>query len=163
MDIYVRGYLTRQDIKKAFIRHLQPTRNALSIRIILFALVVLMLVFAIYQQTVTWWMVVLGLVVLIGAAVPFWFPYYQAISFDKNSPLLKPLTGTVTDEGVSLQGYHFKSDIKWTSFSYFKRSKDIILLYQGPNAFNFLSPHLFKSDADWEECVAKVMKYLPSS
>ncbi len=163
MDIYVKGNLTRQDILKAFIRHLQPTRNSLSIRILLIAVVALILVFGFYQGTSNWWTILLGAVVLVGVAIPWWLPYLQALTFDKNSPLLKPLTGTLTDEGVSLRGNNFKSDIKWASYSYFKKSKDIILLYQGPNAFNFLARPLFRSDADWQECVSLVLKYLPSS
>ena len=161
MDIYVKGQLTRQDIIRAFFRHLKPTRNSIVIRLALLGLMVL--VFAYGSQTAAWWTYLLAGVVVVGVLSPWWMPYFQAFNFNKNSPLLKPLTGTVTDEGVSLRGYRFNSDIKWASFTYYKRTREVVLLYQGPNAFNFLSRNLFKSDAEWEECVTIVDKFLPSN
>ena len=162
MDIYVKGQLTRQDIVRAFFRHLKPTRNSIATRLVLLGLVALVLIFAYNRNTATGWTYLLAVVVVIGVLFPWWMPYFQAFNFNKNSPLLKPLTGVVTDEGVSLRGFRFNSDLKWSSFTHYKRTRDVVLLYQGPNAFNFLSRNLFRSDAEWEECVSTVEKFLPS-
>ncbi len=162
MDIYVKGQLTRQDIIQAFFRHLKPTRNSIAIHLALLGLMALVLIFADSHHTATSWTYLLAVVVVIGVLSPWWMPYFQAFNFNQNSPLLKPLTGVVTDEGVSLRGYRFNSDIKWSSFTHYKRDRGVVLLYQGPNAFNFLSRNLFRSDAQWEECVTLVDKFLPS-
>jgi hypothetical protein len=163
MDIYVNGQLTRQDIIRAFFRHLEPTRNSIAIRLALLGFIVLVLIFSYYRNTATWWTYLLAVVVVIGILSPWWMPYFQAFRFNKNSPLLKPLTGVVTGEGVSLRGYRFNSNLKWSSFTHYKRTRAVVLLYQGPNAFNFLSRNLFNSGAEWEECVSIVEKLLPSN
>jgi hypothetical protein len=160
MDIYVKGQLARQDILQAFFRHHRPTRNSIGIRLALLGLVILSLIFTYYQHTAVWWTYLLAFVVFVGVVSPWWMPYFQAFRFNKNSPLLKPLTGMVNDEGVALKGTRFNSSLKWSSFTHYKKTKDVILLYQGPNAFNFLSRNLFKSDAEWEECLTTVSKFL---
>jgi len=89
-------------------------------------------------------------------------PFIQAVTFNQNSPLLKPLNGEITDEGVNLRGNRFNSNMKWASLTYYKKAKDIVLLYQGPNAFNFLSRNLFNNETDWLSCLATIEKYLPT-
>jgi hypothetical protein len=163
MEIYVKGQLTRQDIIRAFFRHLKPTRNSIAIRLVLLGLTILTLVFTYYQKTAAWWTYLLAVVVVIGVLSPWWMPYFQAFTFNKNSPLLKPLTGVVTEEGVNLRGNRFNSNLKWSSFTHYKKTQEVVLLYQGPNAFNFLSRNLFNSDSDWEECISTVEKLVPSN
>jgi hypothetical protein len=161
MEVYVRGNLTRKDILKAFFKHLQPTRNSILIRMILLGFIILILFFMTDQGTATQTIYLLGVVVFIGVLSPWWMPFVQVLGFNRRSPLLKPLTGIVTDEGVHLIGDHFNSNMKWNSFSRYKKSKEVVLLYQGENAFNFLSRNLFQSSPDWEVCVKMVEKYLP--
>jgi len=162
MEINVNGQLTRQDITRAFFRHLKPTRNSVAIRIALLGLTILTLIFNYFKNPTAGWTYLLAVVVVIGVLSPWWMPYFQSLTFNKNSPLLKPLTGMVTEEGVNLHGYRFNSNQKWSSFTHHKRTQDVVLLYQGPNAFNFLSRNLFRSDAEWEECISTVEKFLPS-
>jgi len=162
MDIYIKGQLTRQDILKAFFIHLKPARNNMLVRLMLLGLMALILIFTYYKGTVTWWIDLLTVVVILGIVSPWWMPYVHMITFDKNSPFLKPLSGVVTDEGVNIRGNKYNSNMRWTSFTHYKKAANILLLYQGPNAFNFISPNLFKNTAEWEECVHLIEKYLPS-
>ena len=162
MDINVKGKFTRQDILNAFFTHLKPTRYWIAIRLVLVGVMVLILFFAFFQGTSTWWLYLLVLIVVVSIISPWWLPYLQTMRFNPNNPLLKPLTGQISDEGMSLHGYQFNSTIKWESFTHYKKAGDVVLLYQGSNAFNFLARSLFESDADWEACVSIVAKYLPA-
>ena len=162
MDIRVNGQLTHQDIINAFFRHLKPTRNSILIRLSLLGLIALILIFSIYQGTSSLMVFLLSALVIVGISSPWWMPFIQAVTFNQNSPLLKPLNGEITDEGVNLRGNRFNSNMKWASLTYYKKAKDIVLLYQGPNAFNFLSRNLFNNETDWLSCLATIEKYLPT-
>jgi hypothetical protein len=80
-----------------------------------------------------------------------------------NKLLQKPVSGTVSEEGISwnVEGF-MSSNIPWSLFMKHRVSPLMILVYQGPNQVYYFPRRYFHSDSDWIEFHKLVISKVPS-
>lgn len=83
--------------------------------------------------------------------LPFWISKIQAAAYDQSGNIYREgLSGTITDDGISVQAATGNFNTYWNAYTAFKQTDDMIILYQNKNCMNIFSRAMFSSAADWE-------------
>ncbi len=103
-----------------------------------------------YGQSFIYFLTPIMLLLIIGAS----FYFAPAISankaFDEDSEFKHPLSGIISDEGLSIQAIRSLAQLKWILFKSARLSPEYILLYQTNNCFNVFRRKFFANEADWK-------------
>jgi hypothetical protein len=157
------GQLTKQDVIKAQALHQRASRFPHAGRIAAVILLVLMSVGALAVDLALFQRVLpLVLLLLFFTFFQWWLPRLQAgATWRSYKALQAPVSGVVTPEGMQYNGADFKSELAWPVFIKYKRTDDMVLLYQGSNAFNIVPKSLFANDDQWAAFVQIVEQRVP--
>lgn len=91
-----------------------------------------------------------------------WAPRWQAITYWRGyKALQEPISGIASAQGITLKGSHFQGDLTWNTYSGYKHSADILLLYETPEQPHVFPKAFFKQEGDWEAFVELVKRKVP--
>jgi len=92
---------------------------------------------------------------LVFLSFPWWLPYLQLSSFDKEGNFYKNnVLGLINETGITLKGGAISSHVQWSAYTFFRSTSEILLLYQGKNAFSIFTRSMFSTQADWENFIS---------
>lgn len=156
MHISFSGSLTEQQLRRGITKQLQSLRIVGIVFLGLAFIALLILFLAPHDPKES---LGLGKVSFFGSigALCLLLPWVTARRQFRTSKLLSaPVTGSATDQSLSMSTSSSTGEITWDSFHQALVSKDVILLYQSANVFHILPREFFQSEAQWQELQAFV-------
>lgn len=151
MEIPFEGQITQQDYLQAQSLHRElPKPLIISGGIFLAFLFIGTIVSAVLEPIIFRTALPMVAILAVVFGLVWWLPRFLAINNWKNSKAFQaPLSGTITSQSIHFTGKHFSSSVNWGVFTDFKRSPNILVLYQSPNTFNIFPKAFFKNEVDW--------------
>jgi len=162
MLIHFKGLITKQDFTKALVIHFQQQQKWLTWVLTAFLVIILasLIVTIIQKPELKQSMLPAFAFSLIFFTFPWWIPYLQASAYNQQGNIYRnPIEGFVDDNGITIAGRNHKVETRWSAISHFRRSGNMILLYQGKSGFNILTKSLF-TEADWAEFIRVIEEKL---
>jgi len=156
MHISFSGSLTEQQLRRGITKQLQSLR-IVGIVFLILAFIALLIAFLSPQDPRDSFG--LGKVSFFGSigALCLLLPWVTARRQFRTSKLLSSaVTGSATDQSLSMSTSSSSGEITWESFHKALVSKDVVLLYQSAYVFHILPREFFQSEADWLEFQAFV-------
>jgi hypothetical protein len=166
MEITFEGQLTKGDIRKSLVMHHRPSKAVSIIRITLIIIVLLayLVYFFLYssKDLVEEFGIILPLLIIIYVlALPFILPYNTLPKHFKDPDFQSNVSGKITDQSVTINMLHAKSEIEWALYKKQKRSDDLMLLYLDKLTYNLFPRRFFNSDEDWKNFLELVNQKIP--
>jgi hypothetical protein len=150
MDIPFEGQLSKQDWRKINSLHFKPNIFSSLLRvaglIVMFVLVLFLIHNNIYDSRI----LIILVFFFILLTYPFLSGYAGLLSYIRNKASIEPITGVINGEHIIFQTPNATVDIKWGLYKKVKQTKDLLLLYQNKNFFNYFPRSFFESDASWQ-------------
>jgi hypothetical protein len=164
MEVEFTGQLTQQDFLRAQHLHMNLTpRVRLALWVVVVSLVIVMGYAAMVDLSLFITLLPIGLFVVFLIGFSIWLPRVQiASAWRQHKALHDPIYGAATAAGLRYNGAQFSGEIGWPMFLQYKRSDELVLLYQSGNAFNLVPRHAFRSDDDWRVFLAIVEQHVPA-
>jgi hypothetical protein len=150
MDIPFEGQLSKHDWSKITTLHYKPTKVSSLFRVAGLIVLCLILLFLIKNAIFDSGYQFIFFFCFILLSHPYWVGYLAPLSYNKSKAQFKPLTGLVNDENIIVLSPTGSSEYKWGLYKQVKQMKDLLLLYQGKNCFNYFPRSFFESDASWQ-------------
>jgi hypothetical protein len=156
--IQYRGRITKQLFLRAHRLNIASHWRAAVLILFLFPVVMGFWAFA-GSWSVNPWVVTIGsfAFVPVMAAFQYFALYFQWGRVYRNLPFLaESFEGEISNAHFTVSGANGTSDLLWPAFTKARHSRDLILLYQSPGAFNILSRNFFESDNDWQRAITLI-------
>jgi hypothetical protein len=157
MEIPFSGQITQKDFLQAQSLHRKSSKAPIVLGGIFIVLLITSLIIA-FSEPVLFGSALPILVVFAIIIVASWgIPHFQAINIWKNTKSYqKPMSGIVMSHQIDFQGAHSQGSVSWEAYFDYKRSSNMLLLYQSPNVMSIFPRTFFDDDTDWETFVKLV-------
>lgn len=162
MELHWRGQLTERDVRRAYRLYYRMAQIPWGLK----AFLLLPLVVAIFvwfsggvQQPVEIaeliadvWPALLVFALLAAAAfLPLWLSLFSAAATSRTNPKMhRPMEGVITPGGLTCKTAQSEEDLDWRVFRQYRRSDDIVVLYESPIALRMFPRSFFQTDGDWQ-------------
>jgi YcxB-like protein len=70
-------------------------------------------------------------------------------NWKKNPRVREPVSGRVTEDGISWQSVYQQGQFPWKAIAKWRAGKELVLAYTSPQQAMFFPRHFFQSDSDW--------------
>lgn len=144
------GEFTRADLRRAYILHYKS--GILAVMLISDAVLCVAIVALFLTGQWAWSPRMLPNIAipLVFLTTPLWLPYILARSqWKANAAVRSRNSGAIRAEGIHAENGLAVGDIRWSAFTDYKLSPEMVLLYQNPNAFHLFTRRMFATDDDW--------------
>ncbi len=92
---------------------------------------------------------------------PWWAPYLQLSSYNQKANIYRSeVYGTVGEEEITIDNGEVTAVFQWSAYTDFKIEKDLLLLFQGKQAFNPFKEEMFADESEWERFISVVKNKL---
>lgn len=82
---------------------------------------------------------------------PWWMPYLQSAGYDQKGNIYRtPIEGVIDESGIAINGQEVKASFQWKAYTHYRKSGDVVMLYQGKNCFHIFTRALFREE-DWAQ------------
>jgi hypothetical protein len=164
MTINYEGRITNTQFRRLIDIH-QPWMRWIRWAMMLFLLMVILTTINIVIQTANIGLPVLTslIVPVVFLTFPWWYVYIMANAFKQKGSIYHDIvSGTIDDNGVTINGEGKKASAQWSAYTHYKRDKEIVLLYQGKNVFQIFTRDLFQTDGNWEAFLGILKERFPT-
>jgi hypothetical protein len=169
MQINFSGQITKQEFVKAYKIHynqqFKKTKLLFGIFLVILACSTFSTIFLLISENATIqkpYLIPLVLIPFLILTYPWWSILIISRTYEKKENGYNgPIHGSINDQGLTIFTRLANANFYWPVFSSYKKSNNMILLYQGKNCFNIFTQSLFATQEDWQQFEEVLKQRLP--